>query len=59
MDSLHALPKAQEQLGYIGRTKVFELIKRGELETVKIGRRRLVPQSSIDRYITRLKADSE
>lgn len=35
----------------IGRTKLFELIKSGELKTVRIGRRRLIRSSDIDAFI--------
>ena len=31
---------------------VYELIARGELETVKIGRRRIVPKASIQKILT-------
>ncbi len=31
----------------IGRTKVYELINQGKLETISVGRRRLVKTSSI------------
>jgi excisionase family DNA binding protein len=41
-------------LGGLGRTKVFELIKSGELRTVKIGRRRFVPASAVEEYVARL-----
>ena len=40
----------------IGRTKLLELLGERELESVKIGRRRLIVSSSIDRYIQRLRA---
>lgn len=42
----------------VGRSQVFELIARGELESVKIGRRRLVPREAIDTYIGRLRAEA-
>ncbi|WP_315852157.1 excisionase family DNA-binding protein [Prescottella equi] len=41
----------------IGRSKVFELIESGELRSVKIGRRRLVPVNAIAEYIARLEAE--
>lgn len=34
----------------IGRTKLYELINRGVLKTVKIGRRRLVTTASIEDF---------
>lgn len=39
----------------VGRTKVYELIEAGEIETVRIGRRRLVVAESIDAYVERLR----
>lgn len=39
-----------------GRTKVYELIADGDLESVKIGRRRKVPVDSINDYVSRLRA---
>jgi excisionase family DNA binding protein len=44
-----------ERLG-VGRTTVYELLKAGELDSVKIGRRRLVPASSPAVYLERLAA---
>jgi excisionase family DNA binding protein len=35
----------------IGRTKLYELIGRGDLQTVKIGRRTLVKSTSIEALI--------
>jgi excisionase family DNA binding protein len=39
----------------VGRTTVYELIATGELESVKIGAKRLVPQDAIDAYVTKLR----
>jgi excisionase family DNA binding protein len=38
----------------IGRTTVFELIRRGELKAVKVGRSRRVPAAAIAEYASRL-----
>lgn len=46
---------AAELLG-IGRTTMFGLIRAGEVETVCIGRRRLVPVPEVDEYLERLRA---
>ena len=35
----------------IGRTKLYELIRAGDLETVKLGRATLIPVSSLRRLI--------
>ena len=39
----------------VGRTKVYELIGSGELETVTIGRRRLIPAQSLEDWVNRLR----
>ncbi|MFO1129150.1 MAG: helix-turn-helix domain-containing protein [Rhodospirillales bacterium] len=36
----------------VGRTKIYELIAAGELRTVKLGKRRIVPASEIDRLLS-------
>jgi excisionase family DNA binding protein len=38
----------------VGRSTVFGLLASGELRSVKIGRRRLVPESALVDYITGL-----
>ena len=38
----------------IGRSKVFDLMRSGELASVKIGGSRRVPASAIDHYLDRL-----
>lgn len=56
---LPVYPDAGKALGGLGRTKVYELITSGELRTVKIGRRRFVPASAIDEYVSRLVSQQE
>jgi excisionase family DNA binding protein len=41
----------------IGRTALFDLLRRNEITSVKIGRRRLIPAASLDAYLARLVAD--
>jgi hypothetical protein len=48
----HSIPSTCVQLG-VGRTKVYELINRGDLETAKIDRRRLVTHRSIEALLER------
>ena len=40
---------------HIGKTKFCELIGTGELETIHFGRRRLMPQASIEAFVERLR----
>lgn len=43
----------------IGRTKVYELLKDGDLRSVTAGRRRLVPVREVQRFADDLLASSE
>lgn len=40
----------------VGRTTVYELMRRGELRSVQIGKSRRIPSSAVDEYIARLSA---
>jgi excisionase family DNA binding protein len=35
----------------IGRTLTFRLVGTGELESIRIGRRRLIPRAAIDAFV--------
>lgn len=52
---LDVWPEAGKRIG-LGRTKTWELVRSGELETVRIGRRRKVPTDAITEYVERLRA---
>ena len=54
---LLTVPEAAKMLR-IGRTKVFELIKRGELQSVKIDNVRLFPPAFLEAYVAKLVADA-
>lgn len=56
IDQLNNIEQTSEKLGGLGRTRVFDLLRSGQLASVKIGRRRFVPDSSIQQYIEGLKA---
>jgi len=43
---LVSIPEAGKALG-LGRSKIYELISEGRLETISIGRRRLVRAGSV------------
>lgn len=38
----------------IGRTALFDLLRRNEITSVKIGRRRVIPAASLHAYLDRL-----
>jgi len=54
---LYAIPDAAEQLSVSARV-LERLIADGQIETVKFGRRRLVPAEALEDYVERLKAAS-
>jgi excisionase family DNA binding protein len=45
--------QSAELLG-LGRTTTYELVMSGTIESVHVGRRRLIPRSALDRFIERL-----
>jgi len=44
------IPEAQQYL-HVSRVKVYELIKTGQLASLKIGKSRRVPESAVDAFI--------
>ena len=44
------IPEAAELLG-IGRNTAYEAVRRGEIPTIRIGKRILVPVSALDRLL--------
>ncbi len=51
---LYKPEQAAEAIG-IGRSKLFELIAAGEIETVQIGRSRRVPAEALAGFVMRLR----
>lgn len=41
------------------RTMMYSLLDSGELQSVKVGRRRLVTRASVDRFVDRLEGEAE
>lgn len=50
--------QAAERLG-IGRSKVYELIGTGELESVKVGRLRRVPVDALTTFVEHLRKEKK
>ena len=46
--------EAAETLG-IGRTFLYSLLASGKLQSIKLGRRRLIPAEAVDRLVTELR----
>jgi hypothetical protein len=53
---LRSIPDARSELGGIGHTTLYELVKRGDLKKVNIGRRGFITAESIAAYVNRLTA---
>lgn len=52
----HSIQSAARMLG-IGRTKLYELIDSDQLLTFRLGNRRLVPNSELERLVSERLAD--
>jgi excisionase family DNA binding protein len=49
----YPVEEARQKLGGIARQTVYNLINSGQLESIQIGTRRLIPASAIARFIKR------
>jgi excisionase family DNA binding protein len=58
MDKLLLRPEEVAELIGVGRTKVFELMRTGQLESVRIGACRRIPASAVFAYVEGLRATS-
>jgi excisionase family DNA binding protein len=52
------VPKAAGMLG-LGRTKTWELVRRGRLRSLRVGKRVLVPVRELERFLTEAMAEAE
>ncbi len=50
--------RAAERLD-LGRTKIYELMAAGQIESVKVGRSRRIPVDALVDYVTRLRTSGE
>lgn len=57
MDPLLLTPVAAARALGIGRTKVYELMAAGVLDSVKIGTARRVPATALTEFVERLTAE--
>jgi len=53
---LLTVPEAAERLG-LGRSFTYELVQRGEIASLKLGRARRVPVAELERYVQRLQSE--
>ena len=54
---LYTIPEVTEMLS-IGRTRIYDLIRTGDLHSVLIGTSRRVPAAALDDFITNLERTS-
>jgi excisionase family DNA binding protein len=53
--TLLTVQEAQTELGGIGKSKLYELMKTGELRRIKLGARTFIDAASLDAFIVRLR----
>ena len=58
MDRLLLTPEDAAELLGVGRTKLYELLRLGAIESVRIGRARRVPADALHDYVTRLRTEA-
>lgn len=51
----YSIEEAAQSLG-VGRTTVYDLMSSGELESVKVGRRRIIPVDAIGAFLAARRA---
>jgi excisionase family DNA binding protein len=57
LEKLLLKPREAAHVLGIGRTKLFELLASGALESVQIGNCRRVPRDAVDAFLAQLRAD--
>jgi excisionase family DNA binding protein len=55
---LLTVAEAATALG-LSRSKLYELLAAGEVESVSIGRSRRVPREAVEEFVARLRAETE
>lgn len=56
-DKILLTPEAAAEVLSIGRSKLYELLATGALESVTIGASRRVPRDALDEFVARLRRD--
>jgi excisionase family DNA binding protein len=54
---LLTIPEVADAL-CLGRSKVYELLSSGAIESVQVGRARRVPRDALDAFVTRLRNEN-
>jgi excisionase family DNA binding protein len=58
VDRLLLTPEDAADVLGVGRTKLYELLRVGAIESVRIGRARRVPADALHDHVTRLREDA-
>lgn len=59
MSAVLLTPEVAAERLACGRTKIYELLRSGELESVKVGRLRRIPAEALAEYVARLREQSK
>lgn len=54
---LFSVQEGMDRTG-LGRSNFFNKLASGEIKSIKVGKRRLIPDTAIDEYIERLEAQA-
>jgi excisionase family DNA binding protein len=57
VDQLLLTPEHAAELLAVGRTKIYELLRTGALESVRIGAARRIPAAALTAYVDKLRRD--
>jgi excisionase family DNA binding protein len=57
MDQLLLTPEDAAELLAVGRTKLYDLLRTGAIESVRIGAARRIPAAALTAYVDRLRGD--
>ena len=52
---LYTIDSARELLGGLARSYLYELLARGVIRSVKVGRRRMIARQDLEEYVERLR----
>lgn len=58
MEKLLLTPEEAADVIGIGRSKLYDLLRAGRIESVRIGGSRRVPRMALEEYVERLRADA-
>lgn len=57
MEKLLLRPEEAATALGLGRTKIYSLLALGEIESLTVGRRRLIPRDAVEAFVKRVRAE--